>query len=77
MQLPLHAQNKLVETVGSIGQTRSRVHKEGSVYLNGELWSAQSKEPIEENKQVRVLSRDGYILEVEEIPGPQKKNDHL
>ena len=67
------AQNKLVETVGSIGQTRSRVHKDGSVYLNGELWSAQSKEPIEENKQVRVLSRDGYILEVEEIPGPTKK----
>jgi membrane-bound serine protease (ClpP class) len=67
------AQNKLKETVGSIGQTRSRVHKEGSVYLNGELWSAQSKNPIEENKRIRVLSRDGYILEVEEIPGPKKQ----
>lgn len=67
------AQNKLVETVGSIGQTRSKVYKEGSVYLNGELWSAQSSAPIEENKRIRVISRDGYVLEVEEIPGPEKQ----
>lgn len=67
------AQNKLVETVGSIGQTKSKVFKDGSVQVNGELWSAQSALPIEENKRIRVISRDGYILEVEEIPGPKKE----
>jgi membrane-bound ClpP family serine protease len=62
-----------VETVGSIGETRSKVQLEGSVYLNGELWSAISKLPIAENKRVRVISRQGYILEVEELPVHDKE----
>ncbi len=66
-------QNQLLETVGSIGETRSKVQGEGSVYLNGELWSAVSKLPIAENKRVRVISRQGYILEVEELPVHNKE----
>jgi membrane-bound serine protease (ClpP class) len=66
-------QNQLEETVGSIGETRSKVHGEGSVYLNGELWSAISKLPIAEDKRVRVISRQGYILEVEELPVHDKE----
>jgi len=66
--------NKLTSTVNSIGVTRTRVHKEGSVYLNGELWSACSKDPIAENIKVKVISRNGYILEVKEINPPPSKH---
>ena len=66
-------QNKLVDTVGAIGETRTRVHTEGTVQLFGELWTACSDRPIAENKKVVVLSRNGYILEVAEI-SPQSPN---
>lgn len=60
-------ENRLHGALGSIGETRSRVYQEGTVYLNGELWSATSGKPIAENKKVKVISRNGYILEVEEL----------
>jgi membrane-bound ClpP family serine protease len=65
--------NKLTSTENSIGVSRTRIHKEGSVFLNGEMWSASSKEPIAENKKVKVISRNGYILEVMEIKPPASK----
>lgn len=61
---PSHA---LSDLVGSIGETRTPVHKYGSVYAAGENWSAWSKEPIPENTRVKIVSRDGFLLEVEKI----------
>jgi membrane-bound serine protease (ClpP class) len=66
--------NRLVEIVGETGETRSKVHLEGTIYLNGELWSAVSRQPINEYKKVRVISKQGYILEVEEIKEPENQN---
>jgi len=66
--------NRMVEIIGETGETRSKVHLEGTVYLNGELWSAVSRQSIAENKKVRVISRQGYILEVEEILETEKHN---
>jgi membrane-bound serine protease (ClpP class) len=67
--------NQLVDAVGAEGETRSHVHTEGSVYVKGELWSATSPRPIEPNKKVKVVSRKGYTLVVEEITSavPNKK----
>jgi len=65
--------NLLADTMGAEGETRSKVHAEGSVYLHGELWSATSVRPIEPNKKVKVVSRKGYILTVEEIPTSENK----
>ncbi len=65
-------ENRLLAVEGSIGETRSPVHTEGSVYLNGELWSAVSSHPIDENKHVRIVSRQGYTLEVEEVNESEK-----
>lgn len=70
-------QNKLKESVGSIGYTKTKVFKEGSVYVNSELWSARSAAPIEENKRIRVVGRDGFILEVEEFPQPENQDGSL
>ncbi len=51
--------------IGQVGTSKTHVHREGSVQVEGELWSARSKDPIAEGKQVKVVARDGFILEVE------------
>jgi membrane-bound serine protease (ClpP class) len=59
--------NKLQDVVGAVGETRSEVFQEGSVYVSGELWSAHSKKPIPSETRVRVVSRDGFTLEIEPV----------
>jgi membrane-bound ClpP family serine protease len=49
------------------GMTRTAVHHEGAVYIGGEEWSARSKKLIPANTQVKVISKQGFVLEVEEI----------
>jgi membrane-bound serine protease (ClpP class) len=53
--------------IGQVGETRTTVHEEGSVYIAGEMWSAFSAEPIQTGEQVRVIGREGFVLEVEPI----------
>ena len=53
--------------IGKIGETRTTIHIEGSVQVDGELWSARSEKPIETRKSVRILRREGLILTVEEV----------
>jgi len=52
--------------IGKIGETRTAVHTEGSVQIDGELWSARSEKPIEARRPVRIVRREGLILTVEE-----------
>jgi membrane-bound serine protease (ClpP class) len=49
------------------GTARTAIHHEGTVYIGSEEWSAQSKKPIPAQAQVRVISKQGFVLEVEEI----------
>lgn len=51
--------------VGQVGESKTRIHEEGSVQVAGELWSARSKTPIPAGRQVKVLARDGFVLDVE------------
>jgi membrane-bound serine protease (ClpP class) len=51
--------------IGQVGMSKTHIHQEGSVQVAGELWSARSNKPITAGKQVKVLTRDGFILEVE------------
>ncbi len=51
--------------VGSIGEARSKVHEEGSVYVAGEMWSAKSDKPIPAGSSIRVVRREGFTLVVE------------
>ena len=55
----------LAGLVGQIGEARTKVEDEGSVQVNGELWSARSENPIPAGSQIRVLRREGFILIVE------------
>ncbi|MFN8433195.1 MAG: NfeD family protein [Anaerolineales bacterium] len=53
--------------VGQMGEARTAVHQEGSVYINGELWSARSVSEISAGSHVRVVAREGFVLVVEPI----------
>lgn len=53
--------------IGQEGEARTQVGAEGSVQINGELWSARSSRPIPAGRPVRVVNREGFILVVEEV----------
>lgn len=55
----------LAGLVGKIGEARTKVQNEGSVQVEGELWSARSENPIPAGSQIRVISREGFVLIVE------------
>ena len=59
---PSHDLNGLV---GKIGEARTQVEEEGSVQVDGELWSARSEKTIPAGSSVRVLRREGFVLIVE------------
>lgn len=58
---PVHDLERLI---GAKGEARTEVHQEGSVYVSGEMWSAYSDQPIPSGTPVRVVGREGFILEV-------------
>ncbi len=59
--------------IGAAGEAKTSIFGEGSVQVAGELWSARSKEPIPAESHVRVIGREGFILDVELIPGQNNK----
>ncbi len=65
--LDLRPSQDLNRLIGEIGEARTAIIPEGTVYVGGEDWSAHSRQPIQRNTRVRVLRRDGLILEVEPV----------
>jgi membrane-bound serine protease (ClpP class) len=57
----------LAVLVGQVGEARTKVRDEGSVQVAGELWSARSAESIPAGSQIRVVSREGFVLVVEKV----------
>ena len=51
--------------IGRTGEARTEVHADGSVQVNGELWSARSDHLIPAGSHIRVVNREGFILQVE------------
>ena len=69
----LRPSHDLDALVGEVGISKTRIANEGSVQVNGELWSARSDEPIAQDKPVRVTGREGFILTVEAITNQEKQ----
>lgn len=61
---PLHDLNGLL---GKSGEARTDVHEDGSVQVGGELWSARSVNLIPKGSSIRVVRRDGFVVEVEKV----------
>jgi len=53
--------------IGKVGETRTKVQEEGSVFIAGELWSAKSEngKSIPAGVSIHVLRREGFVLVVE------------
>lgn len=50
-----------------VGEARTDIFREGSVYIGGEEWSAWSRAEIPAGSRVRVVAREGLILQVEQF----------
>jgi membrane-bound serine protease (ClpP class) len=50
--------------VGLTGEARTIVNTEGSVQVNGELWSARSDTTIPAKSKITVIRREGFVLVV-------------
>ena len=50
--------------VGSVGEVRSRLDPQGTVFVQGELWRASSADPVDPGSSVRVVAIDGLTLKV-------------
>jgi membrane-bound serine protease (ClpP class) len=55
----------LTTLIGQVGEARTNIHAEGSIQINGEMWSARSNQLIPKGSQVHVVRREGFILVVE------------
>ena len=63
----LRPRHDLGKIIGVIGEAKTDISDEGSVQLVSELWSARSDTPIPAGSKVRVVKREGFILEVEPV----------
>jgi membrane-bound serine protease (ClpP class) len=56
--------HNLENLIGAIGEAKSNVHHEGSAQVMGELWAVRSEQPIPAGATIRVVNRDGFVLDV-------------
>jgi membrane-bound serine protease (ClpP class) len=70
ISLVLRARNNKVITgeqgmIAKIGEARTAIAPRGKVFVNGELWDAESVTPVEPGDRVRVIALEGLLLKVE------------
>ncbi|MFH1858567.1 MAG: nodulation protein NfeD [Candidatus Omnitrophota bacterium] len=53
--------------VGSVGVAQTDISPRGDVFIHGELWQAESKEPIKKGSKVKVVSLEGLTLQVKPV----------
>ena len=63
----------LARLVGQTGHAVTDISIKGSVYVDGENWSAISDQPIKKDSQVIVTQRNGLVLKVEPVTDKKKK----
>ena len=49
---------------GSEGRALTDINGEGKIKVGGEIWNARSSRKIKKGEKVRVLTREGIVLEV-------------
>lgn len=59
-----HDPNRLI---GSIGEARTNIYREGTIHIRGEEWTARSETFIPAGSLVRVIGREGLVLLVEAV----------
>jgi membrane-bound serine protease (ClpP class) len=67
--LGLHAQFRKVTTgregvVGEVGIAKTNIKGSGMVFVDGEIWHAESEEEIKKGEKIEVIGMDGLYLKV-------------
>lgn len=57
----------LSRLIGLLGEARSDIAMEGTVYVGGEEWSARCEKKIRSGAKVKVVKREGLVLLVEPV----------
>jgi membrane-bound ClpP family serine protease len=70
----LKPHHDLTELIGEEGEARTDILDEGSVQIGSELWSARSSSKIYAGSKVKVVKRDGFILDVEPLPSQEESS---
>jgi membrane-bound serine protease (ClpP class) len=65
------AMQDLRRLIGTVGVARTDVEREGSVQVDGELWSASAERLIRAGTDVVVVERHGLVLKVAPAPEAQ------
>ena len=55
--------------IGAIGEARTDINPEGSIYAQKEMWTALSEKPIKAGSRVEIVGREGLLLIVKEYKG--------
>jgi membrane-bound serine protease (ClpP class) len=55
----------LKRLIGLVGEARTDIDHEGTVYVGGEEWSARSDKIIHNGDHIKVIRREGLVLIVE------------
>jgi membrane-bound serine protease (ClpP class) len=53
--------------IDAIGDARTNIFQEGTVYVDGEEWSAKSDERIVKGDKIKVIKKEGLLLWVEKL----------
>ena len=52
------------EMIGSLGEALEGFSDTGRIHIHGEVWSADTQEPVRAGQMVRVTARHGLVLRV-------------
>jgi membrane-bound serine protease (ClpP class) len=53
--------------IGSVGEARTNIFREGTIYVGGEEWTARSDHEILAGSLAKVIAREGLVLHVEAV----------
>jgi len=52
------------EMIGAVGEVLEGFSDTGRIHIHGEVWSADTQEPVMAGQKVRVTARHGLVLRV-------------
>jgi membrane protein implicated in regulation of membrane protease activity len=58
---------RIMSIEGMEGKAMTDISDTGKIKVRGEIWNAQTSNPIRKGEKVRVLRREGIVLEVEPV----------
>lgn len=62
------------ELLGEVGIALADFTDKGPVRVHSEIWQARTRETLKKNQRIRVIGRDGFILEVISFPNQEQQD---